>query len=81
MKQKLALAAIQQLQLKAINQNLYLDIHPDDKKAINEYNTTFKELRKAKKEYEAIYGPLANYGSSRSKCTWQWVQSPWPWEI
>lgn len=75
------LSEIQKLEFQAIDLNLFLDTHPGDKKALEEYNKTVSELAKSKKAYEAYYGPLTNFGYAESKCSWQWVQNPWPWEI
>lgn len=75
------LVEIQQLQFTAIDLNLYLDTHPENKEALRKYNKTIRKLNKAKKAYEAIYGPLTNFGFAKSKYPWQWVDAPWPWEV
>lgn len=65
----------------AIEFNLYLDTHPDDKKALADYNETVKKLMDLKAQYEKKYGPLTNFGYATSECPWQWVDEPWPWQI
>lgn len=59
---------------------LYLDTHPEDKDAL-EYYETYKKLRKqALAEYTKLYGPLLN--EDVNSCNyWAWVKDPWPWEV
>jgi len=75
------LECVMELEFTAIDLNLFLDTHPTDKKALNYYDKTVMELRKAKKEYEEEYGPLTYLGVTPNKNYWQWVEEPWPWEI
>lgn len=58
---------------------LYLDTHPQDKQAL-EYYDTYKKLRKqAVSEYTRLYGPLTK--DDVNSCNyWAWVKDPWPWE-
>lgn len=65
----------------AVELNLYLDTHPDDEKALNEFNDTVRKLNRLKQEYESEYGPLTNFGYATSNYPWKWVEEPWPWEI
>ena len=61
--------------------NLYLDIYPNDKRYIMEYNKYLKNLKNAMNEYESKYGPLtvgSEYVTKNS--TWAWDNNPWPWE-
>ena len=60
--------------------NLYLDTHPNDCRAMNEYNCYVRQLQSLKREYEMQYGPLMNFGHSLSPCPWRWIEEPWPWE-
>jgi spore coat protein JB len=72
---------IHQLKFAAIDLNLYLDNFPDNKRALDDYNTVTAKLTSAIDIYEAKYGPQTNFGGSQSKYPWQWVDEPWPWEI
>lgn len=65
----------------AIDFNLYLDTHPEDKRALQDYNETVERLSQLKREYEQKYGPLTNFGYAPSRYPWQWIDEPWPWEI
>lgn len=62
----------------AINElALYLDTHPDDKKALCLHNRYCKECKGLKDQYQRIYGPLTfNYPCNK----WRWLEQPWPWE-
>ena len=75
------LREIQELEFAAIDWNLFLDTHPDNREALEAYNTTVARLREKKKEYEAAYGPLVHFGLSESAYPWRWIEGPWPWEI
>lgn len=60
--------------------NLYLDTHPNDQRAIQIFNTTMVKARCAREAYERHCGPLTTYNSMNRGCSWQWINSPWPWE-
>ena len=45
----------------AIDLQLFLDTHPDDKKAIEQYNMAVNAANKLRAEYEKAYGPLASF--------------------
>ncbi len=63
----------------AINDlNLWLDLHPNDKKALMIFENMVEESRKAKREYEESYGPLTV--SHTKGNDFNWIDSPWPWE-
>ncbi|OPX86252.1 MAG: CotJB protein [Pelotomaculum sp. PtaB.Bin104] len=79
--QEQMLLDIQQLEFTAIELNLYLDTHPDDQQALNLYNSIVPQLRKCIESYEQRFGPLFHYGMSTSKYPWQWIKSPWPWDL
>lgn len=78
---KSLLIAIMAEEFTAVELNLYLDTHPDDKKALADYNETVRKLADLKTEYERQYGPLTNFGYAPANLPWQWVDEPWPWEI
>ena len=76
------LRKIQEIEFVADELNLYLDTHPCDEDAINDFNCTVDTLKKLKKEYEGYFGSLFNFGwGSFSPTPWRWVMGPWPWEI
>lgn len=56
---------------------LYLDTHPEDKKALCLHNAYCNEVKDLKDKYQKVYGPLTiNYPCNK----WRWLENPWPWE-
>ena len=58
---------------------LYLDGHPDNKKALEFYRQHRDALKELKDEYARRFGPLTIY-ENYDNDTWRWVDKPWPWE-
>ncbi len=56
---------------------LYLDVHPDDTKAINQFNEYVKEFNDAMDDYIKLYGPINFYSKEENPWIWNKV---WPWE-
>ena len=55
----------------------YLDINPDDRKALCLHNEYSNKLRMLTDTYQRLYGPL----SIECPCNkWRWIEQPWPWE-
>ena len=76
------LRRIQEIEFVALELNLYLDTHPCDRDAINDFNCAVEMLRRHKEAYQDEYGPLLNFGfGGCSEVPWQWAQGPWPWEL
>ena len=60
--------------------NLYLDNYPNDTQKISLYNQYLKEEKILCNEYEKQYGPLTTDSMNLKNNSWDWIQSPWPWE-
>ncbi|RKD22471.1 spore coat protein JB [Caminicella sporogenes DSM 14501] len=75
------LKKIQEVEFAIVDLNLYLDTHPKNQRALADYNMLTNELFRLKKIYEMNYGPLTNFGYAPSHYPWQWIESPWPWEL
>ena len=45
-----------------IDINLFLDMHPDDARALSDYNCYAEQLAALKDLYVKNYGPLSNFG-------------------
>jgi len=76
------LKKVQEMQFVAIELNLFLDTHPCDTEALNDYNCAVEMLEKYKMAYQEEFGPLFNFGfGGYSKEPWQWVECPWPWQM
>lgn len=58
--------------------NLYLDTHPEDRRALNMLKELIKEENMAKQEYVKMYGPLKINEVSGDK--FDWINGPWSWE-
>jgi spore coat protein JB len=78
--QKELLSQVQALDFVALELNLYLDTHPDDQRALVDYQNTVGELQKLRQIYTQSYGPLTPVDQSKQSC-WHWSEEPWPWEI
>ncbi len=59
--------------------NLYLDTHPDCRRALAMFNQ-YNALRKtAAEEYARKYGPITPDETNDTQ-HWTWIDAPWPWE-
>lgn len=56
---------------------LYLDTHPEDKKAIALHREACKEYRDLTEKYQKVFGPLTNQYPCNK---FRWIEEPWPWE-
>lgn len=71
------LKQIKCLNFAIVDLNLYLDTHPNDRKALCLHNKYCKELKIIENMYQKIYGPLTiKYPCNK----WRWIEEPWPWE-
>jgi spore coat protein JB len=77
----LMLREIQELEFTAIELNLFLDTHPQERAALRDFYAVRNQLMEAVRRYEEIYGPLTVTGCSPKTHQWLWIESPWPWEI
>ena len=73
------LNSISELQFVCIELDLYLDTHPTDAAARNDYYNYSVLLEGLIKRYESEYGPLMGFGHSPTDAGC-WVCSAWPWE-
>lgn len=73
------LKKISEYQFVAVELNLYLDTHPCDADARNDYLYYSTKLRELIETYEAQYGPLMNFGHSPTEAGC-YVCSEWPWD-
>jgi spore coat protein JB len=75
------LEEIQAIDFVIVELNLYLDTHPNDLEAIKQFNENTEKSMKLKLEYEKKYGPLMNFGYSFSNYPFDWIDTPWPWQV
>ena len=57
---------------------LYLDAHPQNKKALRFYEE-HKKIAAMLREAINSAAPLTVYDNQNTE-KWQWVDGPWPWE-
>jgi spore coat protein JB len=72
---------LQAVDFVLVDLTLYLDTHPNDYEAIQQFNNFSKQRGLLKKQIESIYGPLQQYGNSYSGYPWNWDDGPWPWQL
>ncbi len=75
------LRRLQEADFVLVELTLYLDTHPDDLQAIEQFNQMAVVRRQIACEYENDYGPLLQYGHSFSRYPWDWKNTPWPWQV
>jgi len=75
-----ALRAVQETSFVMVDLNEYLDTHPTCSSGLAAYQQAMDAHRAAASAYAAQYGPLLakDIGAGSS---WQWVETPWPWEL
>lgn len=64
-----------------IELQLYLDVNPNDSNMIRLYNKYLMDKKKLCDDYERMYGPLTMDGLNMGDNSWNWNNSPWPWEV
>ncbi|MBQ6907405.1 MAG: spore coat protein CotJB [Clostridia bacterium] len=74
------LEQIMQLSFKLYDLKLFLDTHPTENSAIEEYNTTLNKYKSMVNHYEKLYGPLSALDVDENQQEWDWIKGPWPWE-
>ncbi len=75
------LRQIQAVEFTCVELNLFLDTHPDDARALADYNATAQQLASLKAGYAQRFGPLSNFGNEPGGDSWKWICEPWPWQI
>lgn len=72
---------LQTIDFVLVELNLYLDTHPHDAAALQQFNQFAEARKKVAQLYEANYGPLMHFGHSTSPGAWKWNDTPWPWQV
>lgn len=73
---------IQAADFVLVELTLYLDTHPGDRQALQQFQQFSDYSRKLKKRYEKEFGALLQFGVSNNPGdTWKWSQGPWPWQV
>ena len=64
-----------------IELQLYLDVNPMDTNIVSLYNKYLMDKKRLCDEYERGFGPLTMDGLNVGANSYNWVNSPWPWEV
>lgn len=68
---------IKEYKFSIIELGLYLDTHPDDKKALCMHKDYCNKYKMLTEQYQKVYGPLTIMFPCNK---WRWLEEPWPWE-
>lgn len=79
--QLLLLKEIMAVDFTLIELNLFLDTHPDDQRALMDFNAFCQQSKALHTQYEQCYGPLKPCGEASACYPWKWIELPWPWQI
>ena len=60
--------------------NLYLDLHPEDRKILQLFNDYRKMFVELEKKYESEFGPLTTCSDTLEKSPFGWVTYSFPFE-
>jgi spore coat protein JB len=74
------LKELQELDFVLVELTLYLDTHPFDHAAIHQFNQTSQKRQQLAGHFEMKFGPLLQFNSF-SRSPWQWIDTPWPWQV
>ena len=72
---------LQAIDFVLVELTLYLDTHPFDNQAIQQYNQCTQKRMQLAQCFEVEFGPLQSYGRAYTRHPWQWVETPWPWQV
>lgn len=75
------LERLQKVDFALVELTLYLDTHPNDLQAVQQFNQLTQQRMHLAHAFELKYGPLMHFGHSFSRFPWQWAQAPWPWQV
>ncbi len=78
MENKDLLKKIQALSFAKVEAELYLDVHPDSKAALDYYREILSELSNAVTKYQNENSPL--FADGVVSDDWTWVKGKWPWQ-
>jgi len=71
------LRSLAQAAFAADEHRLFLDTHPCDERALEAYRAAAQQAEQAKNAL-----PFGVNAMDAGKCgQWDWVQTPWPWEL
>ncbi|HEX7056566.1 MAG TPA: spore coat protein CotJB [Bacilli bacterium] len=75
------LQQLQEADFVLVELNLYLDTHPQDAQALQQYNHFAQIREQLAREFTARFGPLQHFGRDLSRFPFAWPEPPWPWQV
>lgn len=75
------LEEIQAADFVLVELTLYLDTHPEDTYALQQFNQFATYSQQLKQVFESKFGALQQYGNSFTDANWSWGKGPWPWQV
>ena len=72
--------ALRAIDFALVETTLYLDAYPHCAEALAYYHKLLAERHALAESYSQLCGPLTACDNT-SQTSWQWVKTPWPWEI
>lgn len=72
---------IQAADFVLVELQLYLDTHPNDMEAIQQFNQYAQYSKQLKQIFEGKFGALQQFGNSFADPNWSWGTMPWPWQV
>lgn len=75
------LEQIQAADFVLVELTLYLDTHPTDALALQQFNQYSEYCKQLRAAFEPKYGPLTQYGHSPAGSSWDWGTGLWPWQV
>ena len=77
--QKTLLGKIKRYDFTLKELDLYLDTHPNCRRALAMFQKYRELRRKAADEFARLYGPITPEQVASTE-KWTWIGDPWPWE-
>jgi spore coat protein JB len=72
---------LQAVDFVLVELTLYLDTHPNDLAALEQFNAFSAKKQQLKAQFDHEYGPLQQYGNSPAGAPFDWKEAPWPWQV
>ena len=74
------LKRLQAIEMAMVETALYLDAYPENRAALAYYNKLLDEREKLSSSLTRDGRPMTHLDAGKSE-SWNWISSPWPWEI
>ena len=72
------LQRLRELEFALLETNLYLDTHPNSRKALDYYKNVKAARDIMYEDYVKNNGPM--FAADVRQDNWSWVDMPWPWQ-